>query len=76
MNRWIPAFGMLLFLTLITVATSCHTPSRSRTTVILSNQPAKMPPGQAKKLYGQQSAKEFAPGQQKKKSGTTVVVRN
>ena len=26
-----------------------------------------MPPGQAKKVYGKKSAKEFAPGQQKKK---------
>ena len=26
-----------------------------------------MPPGQAKKYYGEQSAKDFAPGQQKKK---------
>ncbi|WP_293915049.1 MULTISPECIES: quinol oxidase subunit 4 [unclassified Sphingobacterium] len=25
-----------------------------------------MPPGQAKKVYGKKSAKEFAPGQQKK----------
>jgi hypothetical protein len=28
-----------------------------------------MPPGQAKKVYGHQSAKAFAPGQQKKNSG-------
>ncbi len=27
----------------------------------------KMPPGQAKKIYGKKSAKQFAPGQQKKK---------
>ncbi|WP_416134098.1 quinol oxidase subunit 4 [Sphingobacterium sp. NGMCC 1.201703] len=26
-----------------------------------------MPPGQAKKYYGEQSARDFAPGQQKKK---------
>jgi len=30
-----------------------------------------LPPGQAKKVAGQQSAKEFAPGQQKKGSTTT-----
>ncbi len=29
--------------------------------------PKKMPPGQAKKYYGEQSARDFAPGQQKKK---------
>ncbi|WP_293886931.1 MULTISPECIES: quinol oxidase subunit 4 [unclassified Sphingobacterium] len=29
--------------------------------------PKKMPPGQAKKYYGERSAREFAPGQQKKK---------
>lgn len=32
-----------------------------------------LPPGQAKKIYGHQSAKAFAPGQQKKKR--TVVYR-
>lgn len=29
--------------------------------------PKRMPPGQAKKYYGERSAREFAPGQQKKK---------
>jgi len=29
--------------------------------------PKGMPPGQAKKYYGEQSARDFAPGQQKKK---------
>lgn len=29
--------------------------------------PKNMPPGQAKKYYGEQSARDFAPGQQKKK---------
>ncbi len=29
--------------------------------------PKKMPSGQAKKYYGEQSARDFAPGQQKKK---------
>ncbi|ASZ10605.1 quinol oxidase subunit 4 [Chitinophaga pendula] len=28
--------------------------------------PHRLPPGQAKKIYGTQSAKPFAPGQQKK----------
>jgi hypothetical protein len=44
--------------------------------VIISNKSTSLPPGQAKKVYGQTSAKEFAPGQQKKKSGTTVIVKN
>jgi len=34
-----------------------------------------LPPGQAKKVTGQQSAKAYAPGQQKKKK-TVVVVTN
>jgi hypothetical protein len=34
-----------------------------------------LPPGHAKKVAGQQSAKAFAPGQQKKKK-TVVVVTN
>lgn len=76
MNKSIQALGMLMVVTLLVFASSCHSPSKSRTTVILTNQSAKMPPGQAKKVYGHQSAKEFAPGQQKKKNGTTVVVRN
>ena len=38
------------------------------TQVVRVNQPAgkHTPPGQAKKIYGHQSAKAFAPGQQKK----------
>jgi hypothetical protein len=43
--------------------------SRSRKVVIVK-QPAKvraLPPGHAKKVAGSQSAKPFAPGQQKKK---------
>jgi len=35
-----------------------------------------LPPGQAKKVAGTQSAKPFAPGQQKKKGKTVVVVTN
>jgi len=35
-----------------------------------------LPPGQAKKIAGSQSAKPFAPGQQKKKGKTVVVVTN
>ncbi len=42
-----------------------------------SSHPAgKLPPGQAKKVYGHQSAKAFAPGQQKKRSSGTAVIIN
>jgi len=41
-------------------------PAPSRTVVVQQPQPQPMPPGQAKKVYGSQSAKPFAPGQQKK----------
>ncbi|WP_160714537.1 quinol oxidase subunit 4 [Chitinophaga solisilvae] len=34
-----------------------------------SGNPHGMPPGQQKKIYGTQSAKPFAPGQQKKRGG-------
>jgi len=61
------ALGTLGFL----FATSC---SSSRKTVIITNQ-RHLPPGHAKKVYGTQSAKPFAPGQQKKKRGTTVIVK-
>jgi hypothetical protein len=33
---------------------------------IVVNKPKPLPPGQAKKVTGSQSAKEYAPGQQKK----------
>src|SRR5262245_36211683 len=46
-------------------------PPPSRTVVVVQQppsqpQPQSLPPGQAKKVYGSQSAKPFAPGQQKK----------
>jgi hypothetical protein len=56
-------------------STSCSSSSRTRGTVIISNGNQGLPPGQAKKVYGTQSAKPFAPGQQKKQSGTTVIVK-
>jgi len=44
---------------------------KSTTVVSVPNPTAKhLPPGQAKKMYGQKSAKAFAPGQQKKQGGT------
>lgn len=44
-------------------------PAPTRTVAVVQQpepQPQSMPPGQAKKVYGSQSAKPFAPGQQKK----------
>jgi hypothetical protein len=35
--------------------------------VIVESSPKKVPPGQMKKVTGSQSAKPYAPGQQKKK---------
>jgi hypothetical protein len=45
-------------------AQSCVVHSKTKTTSSASTQ---LPPGQAKKVTGSQSAKEYAPGQQKKK---------
>lgn len=47
-------FGLLVFL-----MSSCYVGGRH----------SHLPPGQAKKVYGEKSAKRFAPGQQKKKKG-------
>lgn len=38
---------------------------KTNSKVIISNR-SQLPPGQAKKIYGEKSAKRFAPGQQKK----------
>lgn len=38
----------------------------SRTVIIHSNHKGKVPPGQMKKATGAKSAKQYAPGQQKK----------
>jgi hypothetical protein len=50
-----------LFVVMIFFSTAC------KTTVMVKNNPKPLPPGQAKKLTGSQSAKQYAPGQQKKK---------
>lgn len=50
----------LVFVSLVFL-TSCMGPTIVHTT------PAKVPPGQMKKATGSQSAKSYAPGQQKKK---------
>jgi len=53
------------FITVVFVAvlllTSCMGP------MIVKSPPKKVPPGQMKKATGSQSAKPYAPGQQKKK---------
>lgn len=36
--------------------------------MVVDSKPKKAPPGQVKKLTGSQSAKPYAPGQQKKKN--------
>ena len=65
----------LLFLLFISafliIGTSCtivrpgyHHPSR--TVIIRTNPNGKIPPGQMKKATGAKSAKQYAPGQQKK----------
>ena len=38
----------------------------SRTVIIQTNRNGKIPPGQMKKITGAKSAKQYAPGQQKK----------
>jgi hypothetical protein len=56
---------LVFALALLVVTSSCH-----RKVVIVKTTPGsvkRMPPGQAKKVNGSQSAKAYAPGQQKKK---------
>lgn len=56
--------GLLMLLLAFSASlTSCvvHTPSHRQ------HRSAKVPPGHAKKYYGDRSAKRYAPGQQKKK---------
>ncbi|MNE32170.1 hypothetical protein D3C80_1257680 [compost metagenome] len=53
---------VLLFLVLSVVSCSTHVHTHSHPT-----SGKKIPPGQAKKMNGDQSAKAYAPGQQKKR---------
>ena len=50
-----------LFVVILFFSTSC------KTSVIVKGNSKPLPPGQAKKMTGSQSAKQYAPGQQKKK---------
>jgi hypothetical protein len=76
MKTLIRALGIIVLTAIVFTSTSCSKHSHAQSTVIISNKSTSLPPGQAKKVYGQTSAKEFAPGQQKKKGSTTVVVKN
>ena len=60
---------LFLFLLISIFVVSC-----TRNVYIVKKRP--LPPGQAKKVAGTQSAKPFAPGQRKKKGKTVVVVTN
>ncbi len=53
---------VLVFLVLSVISCSTHTHTHTHTT-----SGKKIPPGQAKKINGDKSAKAYAPGQQKKK---------
>lgn len=74
MKPVVRTLGISLFAALLFTLASC---SRRSTIVVSSGtaQRTNLPPGQAKKVYGG-SAKDYAPGQQKKKGGTTVIVKN
>ena len=52
---------ILAFLALVLILNSCAQ------VLVVENKPKKAPPGQVKKVTGSQSAKPYAPGQQKKK---------
>jgi hypothetical protein len=66
--------ALLLVATLMLFSCSKNTYPK-KVVVTESNNPHGLPPGQAKKVYGSQSAKPYAPGQQKKSGGTTVVIK-
>ncbi|KAF2338985.1 MULTISPECIES: hypothetical protein [Flavobacterium] len=53
---------VLVFLVLSVISCSTHTHTHTHTT-----SGKKIPPGQAKKMNGDKSAKAYAPGQQKKR---------
>jgi hypothetical protein len=69
-NILIPA---MLFLTVFLLS-SCSKNSYPKKVIVTDGNTQGLPPGQAKKVYGTRSAKPFAPGQQKKSGGTTVVI--
>lgn len=62
-TKWVRYTGILMLLaTFSATLTSCVVHSTRHN----HSREAKVPPGQAKKYYGDKSAKSYAPGQQKK----------
>lgn len=57
---------LLLFLFILQVGVSCRSGVVVRHPAPGTSSAKGLPPGQAKKVYGHQSARAFAPGQQKK----------
>ncbi|MDP2338072.1 MAG: hypothetical protein Q8N05_16825 [Bacteroidota bacterium] len=55
-----------VFLIFGTGCTIIHPQHRSRGVIIHSNPSGRIPPGQMKKMTGEKSAKQYAPGQVKK----------
>jgi hypothetical protein len=66
--------ALLLIAALMLFSCSRNT-SPKKVVITSSKNPHGLPPGQAKKVTGSQSAKPYAPGQQKKSGGTTVVIK-
>lgn len=73
LSTFVQAVAIMILLAI--AASSCRTSRqaprenppvvvKSEKTVVVTSE--KLPPGQAKKVYGDKSAKEYAPGQQKK----------
>ena len=42
--------------------------------VVVEKKESHIPPGQAKKMYGEKSAKDFAPGQQRKRANCPLII--
>lgn len=70
------------FLTQVIVVVFCIISFSCKTAIVrypTNSKPSSgigMPPGHAKKVYGHQSARAFAPGQQKKRGNTVVIIHN
>lgn len=71
MKSKISIFTLLLMAIFLVSSTGCSVVHphhhRSKTVIVAPNPSGKVPPGQAKKATGTQSAKEYAPGQNKEK---------
>jgi hypothetical protein len=68
-NILLKTLPAVLFIAATVSATGCKSTAHTRTTKSTTvNSSGSLPPGQAKKINGDQSAKKYAPGQQKKKS--------